>query len=484
MKYKTIIPWLALAAIVFGCVPKRYEWSPDGQWMTVISNDGLSFADADGKLLPGTIKGVNAATWFGDSKRLLVCRQSEATTWAQISPLLTAEQSSEIAEAARLAGDILMNFDWKTADPKNPWQALETAIVNQETQAKRDTSIYQSMGAVIGIYMREHADDALRQKVPPDRWKELMELTQTVNSVEVFSFDANGPKPGATVMTTLWDVRELRVSPTGNAAVVVTKGQMPNSWSDEDQACDLWLVATDGGRPAAKIATFASWYPDWSPDGRDILFVRTPQAPASKETTLGSLSRIRAIDQNGKFLDQPQGPEDLVGLIYSEFSRVRCLKDGRIIFATVQVTLPATSGDMPQRPQLFEFDPGKLTTVSRLLSRQSAEDIGDSAQYFEVSPDDSRVCIPDGTGKVTVVDLGSGLVTTVQDKPVPIDNNQGSLVTVPAWRSADELTFAAPGDQQGNTKVMLWSISKNSGKVLSADWPAQMTQQHPPATQP
>lgn len=484
MKYKTIIPCLAVAAIVFGCVPKRYEWSPDGQWMTVISNDGLSFADADGKLLPGTIKGVNVATWFGDSRRLLVSRQSEATTWAQISPLLTPEQSNEIAEAARHAGDTLTNFDWKTADPKNPWGSVETAIVNQETKAKRDTSIYQSMGAAIGIFMREHADDALRQKIPPERWKDLMELTQTVNSVEVYTFDSNGLKLGATVMTTLWDVRELRVSPTGNAAIVVTQGQMANSWKGEDHANDLWIGATSGNQPAQKMVSLTSQYPDWSSDGRDIVFVRASQPPEGNQVVLGTLNRMPVIGDDGAILKAPQAPVGVAGLLYSELSRVRCLKDGQIIFASAAVTLPATPGDMPQRPLLFCLNPQISPSVHCLITQQAAQQIGDAAQYFEVSPDESRVCIPDGTGKVTVVDLASGVVTTVQDKPVLVDNDKGSLVTVPAWRSADELTFAAPGDQKGTTNVVLWSISKNSGKVLSADWPAGMTPQKTAATQP
>jgi hypothetical protein len=377
-----------------------------------------------------------------------------------------------------------MAYDWQNADPKNAWETLATSVTTEEQNARRDFGIYQTMGLAIGIYLRDHPDAELQQKVPPQHWKELADLTQPVNSIEVYALDSGGPKLSATLMTTLWDVRELRVSPTGNAAIIVTKGQAANSWASEDQACDLWLAATDGERPAVKIASLAAWYPDWSPDGRVVFFVRTIDSHSEKQATLGSLSRIRVIGDDGKFLNSLKAPEDLVGLLYSEFSRVRCLKDGRILFATVEVTLPATQGDMPEQPQLYAFDPGKQATVNRLFSKQTAEEFGNNAQYFEVSPDEARVSIPDGTGRVTVVELGSGAVTAVQDKPVLIDNDKGTLMTVPAWRTPDELTFAAPGAAKGSPNIVLWSISKNSGKTLSSGWPASFTRENPASTQP
>lgn len=483
MKYQRLIACFVAAAILFGCVPKNYEWSPDGRWMTAIGPDGLSLVDADGKLAPGTIKGVKAATWFGDSRRLLVCRQIDVATWDELTKYLTPEQSKAIVDAAAVARDGMMNFDWQNADPKDAWGNLVKSIVSQEDKAKRDSSIFDSpLDLAIGLYLRDHADAALRQKLPAGNWQDLVKLTQAINSVEVYSFDPSSLKLAATLTQTVWDVRELRVSPAGNAAIIVTQGQVAGSWKGEDQADDLWVAPTDGSHPVIKIASLAARYPDWSTDGRDILCVGTPISPG-KQVTIGALSRIRVVGDDGVLLNSPAAPQGLVGLLYSELSRVRCLKDGRILFASVEMTLPATTGDMPQRPLIFSLNPDTGATVSCLINRQAAQQIGDSAQYFEVSPDDAHVSIPDGSGKVTVLDLASGDVTTVQNQPVITDdNNKGSLITVPVWRSPDELTFAAPGEQKGSTKIMLWSISQNSGKVLSASGPTRVVQS--PASQP
>jgi hypothetical protein len=203
---------------------------------------------------------------------------------------------------------------------------------------------------------------------------------------------------------------------------------------------------------------------------------------------------MRIIGENGKFIrttsssgavpttgqansNGNQLTEDLVGLIYSGNTRIRWLKDGRIIFSGFQVTLPAVAQDMPSHPELFAFAPGKQAVVCRLLPRQSVDQIGDGAEYFEMSPDGTHVSIPDSNGKVDVVDLGSGNVLAVQDKPTskPGKDQGDAIQTIPVWRSDDELTFVAP-DGKGRTQVMLWSLSKSAGTVLSGGWGPAATQ--------
>jgi hypothetical protein len=78
-------------------------------------------------------------------------------------------------------------------------------------------------------------------------------------------------------------------------------------------------------------------------------------------------------------------------------------------------------------------------------------------------------------------------VTAVQDKSVPVNGPNGdhtpTLLSVPQWRSNDELTFVAPG-ANGLPSVELWSLSKKSGKTLSNSWPVGMTDADASSTQP
>jgi WD40 repeat protein len=463
------------AFIVTGCVPTRYSWSPDGKWMTVLSDDGLRLADGDGNLLSPAIGGVDCATWFPDSKRVLVSRQIDVKTWDEMSKYLTPEQTQDAIEAARHARDAALAYDWNAADP-NDLQKFADAMNAQYAKDEHFQRVMKELGGAVALYVRDHRDAALQQKIPPQTWKVLGGLSQSVQSIEVYAVDATGATPGPRLMTSLKSIHELRVSPTGAAAIVVTD-------SEQAHASDLWVVPTDGTAPAVKFSDQAAWYPDWSSDGQEVLLVRAATPAAGDASRLGSVTRMRAIGEDGKVMNKPGEAQDLVGLVFDELCRVRSAKDGRILFDSAEVTLPTTANDMPQRPQLFSLTPGSSPMVSRLLPKQAFEQVGGAAQYFEVSPDGTHVSIPDNTGKVTVVDLRTGHVTVVQDKPVLSDERKPTLMTVPQWRSPDELTMISPGEN-GHPSVTLWSMSKNAGRTLSANWPAGMIEKKSASTQP
>jgi hypothetical protein len=460
--------------IIAGCVPTRYSWSPDGKWMTVISDDGLRIAGADGNLLPSNIAGVQVAAWFPDSKRVIVSREVDVASWNELTKYLSPQQTVAISQAGDIARHAAMDYDWnKPVDDK--WEDLLNLLIQNETAANHDVSIYHDWPAAIGVYLRDHNSDALRKKVPAEQWKELGQFNQSVFFIEICEVDPSGPKLGARLMTSLKVVRDLRVSPTGLAATVVTEG-------NQDHCCNLSVVAANANGKSLLLSDRAAWYPDWSPDGKQVIFAQA-RAGLGKDGSLGTLARTAPIiDDAGKLADKAVAPEDLAGILYSEFTRVRSLADGQIIFASVELTLPATSSDLPQHLQLFSISPGKQATVTRLLTRQALEQIGDDAQYFELSPGGNFASIPDSSGRVTLVDLRTGGVSGVQDKEMKSSKDQAALLTVPQWRNSDELTFAAPGE--GNHRdVTLWSISKNSGTQLSANWPANFIDLRP-TTQP
>jgi hypothetical protein len=479
MKRLRMIPWI-LAVILAGCVPTLYTWSPDGRWMTVLSSSGLRLSDPDGNLSSTTIPGVNNAAWFPDSKQLLVARQIDVKTWVELTKYLNTDQTQQITDAAVHLRQSLMAYDW-TAPNANDWNKFTQSLDDQD-DAPRYAQSMKNFEIAIAMYVRDHADVTLQQKVPAERWKELVELSQPVQSIEVYGVDPLKQTPAAQLMTTLHGIRCLRVSPTGAAAIVVTDTAV-------DHACDLWVVAADGKQLPVKISDSSASAPDWSPDGRSVVFIQSATQPVAGDAAqLGSLSRVTIMGDDGELLPKPAVTDDLVGLVYNEWSRVRCLQDGRIFFASAQITLPATAADMPDKPQLFSLAPGSMAAVTRLFPKEVDKLVGDSPQFFEVSPDGRHVAIPDQTGKVFVVDLQSGDVITAQGQPVPStdSNHQPSLLTVPQWRSDDELTFMAPGENS-HPNVVLWSISKNDSKSLSAAWPPGTIEDNSttqPATKP
>ena len=130
------------------------------------------------------------------------------------------------------------------------------------------------------------------------------------------------------------------------------------------------------------------------------------------------------------------------GLLYAPLNaKVRCLADGRILFASTEVTLPAATRDMPQRWSLFSLDPSKRATVSRVLARQSEIDLPDMAYLFEVSPDETRAAVVGDKGRVAVVTLATGDVRMVQPMESASEGHGLKFKTVPKWRSNEELCF-------------------------------------------
>lgn len=447
--------------LVGGCVPDRYEWSPDGKWMTVVSDDGLRIADSDGNLLPIFIEKVGMARWFSDSKRVLAAREIDVPTWDQLAPYLTAEQEQSITAEAQRVREAVLAYDW--SGPKVPqWDDFSKSYQQQEEAAGRDLTTFSDFGVAIAMYLRDGSDPVLRQKIPAARWAELSGLSQSVHAVEVYDIDATGATKESELMSSVFGPTDLRVSPTGKAATVVL---------GRNKTCELWVAEIDGNQAPKKVAEGVAWYPDWTADGKEVVFIHANDnvRDPNDGTWLGSVSRVQVVGDDGQLLKTPGATVDMAGLASGLYARVRCLKDGRIVFSAADMNLPAAPNDLT-RTELFALEPGKQATVTRLLPRQTVEGMGDAGQYFEISPDGQHASIPDHTGKVSVVDLATGAVTWPQNRVFAANNGDLKLPSVPQWRSADELTFVVCGDDR-KAHVMLWSLSKNSGTVLSDGWP-------------
>ncbi|MGA2230668.1 MAG: hypothetical protein ABSH22_07190 [Tepidisphaeraceae bacterium] len=516
MNRRILLACVVILVAIAGCVPEKYQWSPDGQTMTVLSNDGLRFADPDGKLQPAMLPGVSLVSWFPDSHRILVGRAVSPATWADLVQYLTPEQIQDVTTAAGHARDFAMQYDWTKVEGENwSWSSFAAELKNNEEKSGRDTTIYDSLGGAVATCFRDHRDAALTQKIPAARWDDLANIDQDVFVVEVDTVHPDAIETGPRLMTSLRGACELRVSPKGQAAIVV----IPADKDDQgDQPCELWVAATDASRPPIEISTHCAWYPDWTADGRDVVFVQTTdEHPHKGDTWLGSIDSIQVVGDDGKLMKnipppaatQPAGasvaddpdrlgsPTELAGLICNPFTRVRCLADGRIFFACVQVTLPATGDDFPQHAEIFSINPGKEATVSRVLTRNAVENMGDAAQYFEVSPDAKYISVPDHSGKVTVVDLAGGNVMSVQPNAIPPNPGEGdnlTLPSVPTWRGPDELTFVAPNYTKGLPPYLfLYNVAAYTGadsvkpKVLSVTWPDSIMKDEngiQPSTQP
>jgi hypothetical protein len=192
-----------------------------------------------------------------------------------------------------------------------------------------------------------------------------------------------------------------------------------------------------------------------------IRAINTP--PSDDQISLASLTRRGILNAAGKIQIQTKA-DDLAGLLFAANNKVRCLSDGRIVFASADIHLPCTALDMPQQPQLFALDPERETGVIPLIPRSVQGSLPAKPAFYEISPDGKRVAVFATKGAVVVLTLATGALDTVQAA--------GSVDTAsaPAWRSASELCFISTTNGQP-AQVALWN--NGTTRVLSANWPAE-----------
>ena len=233
--------------------------------------------------------------------------------------------------------------------------------------------------------------------------------------------------------------------------------------------------------------------PDWSADSQYLVYASTKATlPGdSKDLRLGVVARQKVCGDDGALLAEFPDAEELAGIVFQNEVGVRCLRDGRVLFATLDVQLPSTSEDMPQRASLFAVNPGVQPGVTRVIPRQTEEELPDALFLFAVSPDEKHVAVPGANGRLAVVTLATG-----EAWQIVTEKEVDHLRTQPAWRSNDELTYAivpGPEDAKGRAEIALAKLDfaekKQERRVLSKDWPESVAtdfltqEKSPPATQ-
>lgn len=265
------------------------------------------------------------------------------------------------------------------------------------------------------------------------------------------------------------DVVDVRVAPGDRHVAFTTESE---SWFH------LRVAPIDGSAPSIVIAEYVAAYPDWSADGRSLAYFQASGGPSLDDedaTRLGALVSRVVVDERGG-IERASKPNHLAGVLFSGFSRVRCLRDGGTVFSAVELSLPFATEDEEvgdHNQQLFAFDPSRQATLVRLIPRKREWE--GQLDFFEVSPDERQVAFGTLTGEVRVFTLATGRVQAVQSTATK--KMQGA----PVWRRAGELTYLKRTPEEGElatqrpAEVVLRTAHEES--VLSADWSDEFMKQ-------
>jgi hypothetical protein len=454
-----------LAAVLFGgCVAQRVVWSPDGNRAAILGDDGLHVCDVSGKLSPVLVPDVKCVAWLPDSQRVVVSTQRAFKTWQ--------DASQAYPEQAAAAGKKVEAVRAELLAATHGWSTFV-----DDTKKKLSLTNVQLALSLMNLRDNSASTDTLTAKLDDEGKKAFSEQMIVEDIVQIYTVSETNATAGAELYrrpNAGNGIQSLRVSPTGQAVLVSNSEQGPAE--NEQEPLKLLLVPTDGSGKSCEIGRGAE-YPDWSPDGKYVIYITPADWKENQmQVMVGVLVRQQVTDENGHFLEADHLPvrEDLAGFLYNGLSRVRVAHDGRIFFSAAEISLPAAVKDIDPELTIFSFDPGKQSTLTRVVPRSAMQTLGNAAQYFELSPDARYVCVPFDDGRVSVLDIASGEAQLVQPEAKREADNQSQLASVPAWRTARELTFVRPVANSTAHEVVRYSVPDKTATVISAAWPASI----------
>ncbi len=471
MQRRVAVVSLAIAAaILSGCLPEtRMLWSPDGKYALVRGGDGLYLSDGDGKLSPRIAEDVQAVAWMPDSRQFIAACGKTLATWDELLPHLSeVRQKAARSEAEAFRGEVLAyKGDWKDFYFKTPSADIRAALICLRDQYGKE------LAPVVG-----------------EAWSGLKERCYEIAIMRLFDVSDGQARENKVLLESLEPVAEIRVSPTGKAFAYAAP---PYPALGAEAAFSLFVASFEFPDKTMHVADRVSIFFDWTPTGRsliyafsqdtdaqaldrradlfgeDLVYRRDHMPESQSHLRIGLIIRLTVLTETDAV--RPADRWDcLANVPFSDSMPVHCLQGGRVLFAAEEVHLPCPPGGLPVGLTLFSAPLNGKREIAKVLTPEVQKRIHDMEgrlDLMQVSPDETRLCIPGKQGTVIVVDLLTGNLT---------EACAGDAVwqaTIPVWRSKDELCFVVKKDSKLGTakrsEMVLWSSSGT--RCISKDWP-------------
>jgi len=453
--YRALIA--ALALWLPACLPEeRFWWSPAGDRAVVAIEDELHLADEDGGLraLPATLSMrdalVKGVSWLPDGSGFVCQRTRLVASWEEVRTLVPAEEAAAVdalmpavlpllEAAVKMAGEVAtveaVVKALPLADGKLFLLALHRAFEKDPAAVERCVQVLPKGAEMLAAFKKGAAGYALEEIV-------LMRLVVPAAA------------PVSLLRSVLKPVVLPKVSPAG-AFVACLK------LDEKNESIELHVLPLEGGA-GRLIARGVSGALDWMPDGRSLVFMVPIGGEGEK---LQGIHRVQVIDDTGKLI-KPGEPLTLATAITLNRPALQVLPDGRVLFASQPVTLPAGGAGTVLEPRLYTIaaNGGSVQAVPT-----APGDLPTNLGHFVAAPDGRHIAVVESeTDAVAVVETASGKTQLISPSHPKWQNR-----TVPAWKSATELTYAALHDDR--PAWMLWSTSGGAARCISGSWKAEST---------
>jgi len=420
---------VALLALLLagGCrVEERMVWSPDGSRAAVLLPQGLCLMDPNGTLSSPVANNVTAAAWLPNGQGLVLRREISVTNWTDAVRLLPPAEIATVESLARGMIDVM----------KGALAAAggDASAVDEKFFKPLHIEMSEYLSAIL-LCLRDTRPAELRQAVQGVRdWEKMLSEPVEVkaNELSILQLAGNSTR---VLERTIQELGEAHPSPDGRAVAFLRRST-------------LSVAPLDGGTNRVCVAENVVGDFDWTPDGKALVYaVRLHEKWEANAVNLVRIER-RAVE--GEALP-------LASASVAFLPRVRCLTDGRVLFASLALQLPAPA-NAAQEARFYLVDPAqRIETVPSPAGALPAE-LGS----FALSPDGRQVAVVEsGSDVVAVLDLASGALEVVSPK------RNGKCRTLPSWRNANELYFAAL--PQARPEWLRWTKG-NAPHVISRQW--------------
>lgn len=327
--------------------------------------------------------------------------------------------------------------------------------------------------------MCQNPDASLAQKLGADRLAECRQLELQCSQLIVAR--RAEPRKGTSLLTLPMGMFSPRFSPDGRyVAYLVTDPR-------DDEKGNLYLASTDGEVKAVEVVKGIAMHFDWRPDSRAIAYIKQ-----DGDALLGVVEEKTLLDETGTLLSElspdpataPIGIEratgearQLVGTLFQPFMNVQYGLGGRLFFSSAGAKIP--TGDLEEPTySLFCYD--RVTgTVADVLPSSLSQTLGDGINFFDLSPDGTKVLLPTENLRFAIYTLGEKTAV------VPLDESESSsdddLKMFPSWKGNTQISCLVPGtshfldeagrNANGRREVIVLNVDGSFHSHLSKDWP-------------
>lgn len=465
---------LAYGAVVLlaGCFPEdSLDWSADGSVGLLRTGEALYLVDGQtGKLT--LVEGENVIAWpdlSRDGAQIAYSNETTCPTLAEGWRTLPVSQQKVIENKAQSLRE----------------QILSDALTVTDFNAVPDSAFQCSAPyrAWVVRTLCENADEALTRKLGRDLLqqgrKSKLECSQLIL---VSRTDLSRKK---VLVTSTMPIFCPHFSPDGKSVAYLV---VEDSEITEIGSAHLFVASLQENMPAVHVASRVALGFDWREDSQALAYLQQEGG----DTMLGVIFERQVCDSNGKLLEETSADasgdplethhctgqtKQLVGTLFDPLVKVAYGVGGRLFFSSASGRIPTSDLDEPKY-MLFCYD-FVTGTVVEVLPAEAPAYVGQTLNFFSLSPDGRRVLLPMPNNRFAIYTFG----TKSPDVPVLETEQFGEELPkfLPSWKGNDRVSCLVSekshfltsdeGQPHPRKEVVMLDATGNYQNTLSADWP-------------